>query len=669
MRQILLSFILLATQIFSPAYGVERILKADIIEGQDTVKNLLGSKGHFEKNALGVTGFKDAAATTPVDLYEASPSNTVVTCARTTSAPLSGVGSLLLTHTNADGQGEGCALAFTIDTKMKYQVLQVQFDYAIPSGDYTDDYLDVWIYDVTNGALIQPAPYHIKDHGLASGQPMALEFQATSGTSYRIGFYSSSSNTTAYTMSIDDIKISKSAKLYGSPVTDWVSYTPTITGSTTNPTKGTTVTDRGMWRRVGDSMELTYQYKQTVAGSAGSGAYYVSLPSGYTIDINKLAYAASLNGSATGNCGTFQATGGGADPLLLGTVQASTSTTLGFYYGTDAVATTYFGSASSGNFADTNLEWSFRCSVPITGWSSSLILSSDAATNVVAAYSTAVVPTGTISGTNAAVFGTVTKDSHGAYNTSTGKYRIPVSGWYRATFSTEISHASIAVGNTVGAYIYLDGVYKGGNAVVAQSTAALTHFPSGTQVVYATAGQDLWFVGASNGTTPVYGGGLTLSTFQIERISGPASIAASETVRFYTYTGSPTGTLNTSYNKVTYLTSGTYVDSHGAFSSGRFTAPVSGTYEFKASYALTHTTAAGYEEIGIAKNGDTSNPFITSYYYLSGSGDSMTFPLNGEIKLLAGDYIEVVSKTSLTTPAFTSSASRNYFMVTRVGNY
>jgi hypothetical protein len=158
--------------------------------------------------------------------------------------------------------------------------------------------------------------------------------------------------------------------VYDSRNTDWTSYPIVITGSTSNPTKGgTTTVDRAMWRRVGNVMEITYNYRQNAAGSNGSGAYYFSIPSGYTIDLNKKTYGTTFSGSMQGVSGTFQATGGGADPLLIGTAQATTSTTFGAYYGTDAVATTNWGSASSATFGDTNLEFSFFVAIPIVNWS------------------------------------------------------------------------------------------------------------------------------------------------------------------------------------------------------------------------------------------------------------------------------------------------------------
>lgn len=66
------------------------------------------------------------------------------------------------------------------------------------------------------------------------------------------------------------------------------SYTPVITGSTSNPTIGTTTTNTALWGRAGDKMHGNYNLVQTGAGTAGSGIYLISIPAGYTIDTSKL---------------------------------------------------------------------------------------------------------------------------------------------------------------------------------------------------------------------------------------------------------------------------------------------------------------------------------------------------------------------------------------------
>lgn len=70
----------------------------------------------------------------------------------------------------------------------------------------------------------------------------------------------------------------------------WNNFTPTIQATVTNPTEGTNV-KKGRYRYIGQSfsggkgtLDMTVSYRQTAAGTAGSGVYYFALPSGYTVD-------------------------------------------------------------------------------------------------------------------------------------------------------------------------------------------------------------------------------------------------------------------------------------------------------------------------------------------------------------------------------------------------
>lgn len=74
--------------------------------------------------------------------------------------------------------------------------------------------------------------------------------------------------------------------------TTWKSVTAgSPTGSTTNPTFGTTTSSQ-YWRRVGDTMEVRWQFKTTTAGTAGAGMYKIPIPTG-TMDTAKMPPAST----------------------------------------------------------------------------------------------------------------------------------------------------------------------------------------------------------------------------------------------------------------------------------------------------------------------------------------------------------------------------------------
>jgi hypothetical protein len=69
----------------------------------------------------------------------------------------------------------------------------------------------------------------------------------------------------------------------------WEGGTPLSIGAvTTAPTKGTTAVDRILYRKWGDEVKFKVEYRQTGAGSAGSGSYLFNMPNNFKIDMSKL---------------------------------------------------------------------------------------------------------------------------------------------------------------------------------------------------------------------------------------------------------------------------------------------------------------------------------------------------------------------------------------------
>lgn len=145
--------------------------------------------------------------------------------------------------------------------------------------------------------------------------------------------------------------------------TQWRPYAVTITGSSSNPTKGTTATDQGYWRREGDSIKIRYEYRQTAAGSgaAGSGVYLFSLPAGIVIDTTKITAASTSAGAqslGTGLCSDGSTTSVGA-------VYARSTTGLSIV--TENASNTQVGSTLCPlNGSTANI--GFEAAIPISGW-------------------------------------------------------------------------------------------------------------------------------------------------------------------------------------------------------------------------------------------------------------------------------------------------------------
>lgn len=593
-----------------------------------------GTKNYIESRdgtKLGLwTAYANAAGSSPVDGTGGSPASTFV--AQTDSAIRKNT-NFLWTKTAVNRQGEGFSYAFSIDNADKGKVLQCSFEYQIASGTFADNDMSVWVYDVTNAVLIQPAPYLIKNSGVI--EKFAVEFQtASNSNSYRLIIHTGSTSASAYTIKFDNFMLGPEAKLYGSAITDWISYTPNLS------TVGI-LSSNGYWRRTGDSIEIEGRMEFNGAGSAST--LTVGVPSGVTIDTTKIV---SLSTSSVG-VGYWSDSGTGFFTLL---ARSNTSTTFSFYQqaGTASFNTTV---CASGDVI------TFNVKLPVTGWSSSQVFSQDADTRVVAAQAYAATISSTATG-SPIIFPTVGADTHSAYNSTTGLYTAPVSGYYQA--NVEIALGTFASGNYT--YISVNGnTTPGANRPVVAWSVVANGAMSGSGIVFVNAGQTISIRATATLTSS------DPSNLSIYRLSGPAQIAASESVAAL-YTGAPpTGTFNSSFNTVTY---GTKVkDSHNAYSGGVYTIPTSGVYDISAQLlTLTTLTAGEVVQLGVSING--AAPTYKTYYNATASASNALVPFNVQsIPLLAGSTVAIQALTEGTTNSFSSNAGNSYFSITRTGNY
>lgn len=151
--------------------------------------------------------------------------------------------------------------------------------------------------------------------------------------------------------------------------TDWNDAgTITITGTTTNPTKGTTSLDKIYWRRKGRDVHIKFNYRQTGAGASGSGDYLFAMPTGLTIDTAQVTTDSTVYGS-----GVFVATAMYGDAYVASTsngmgraiIASSTTLKIGVISNspnTGVYSSGYFGLAAA------SLTFGIDLTVPISGW-------------------------------------------------------------------------------------------------------------------------------------------------------------------------------------------------------------------------------------------------------------------------------------------------------------
>jgi hypothetical protein len=148
-------------------------------------------------------------------------------------------------------------------------------------------------------------------------------------------------------------------------VTEWQTYTLIIGATTTAPTVAAPVINSAKYRRVGDSMEISYQlYSATPAGTAGTGTYLFPIPSGHTINSSKVGIGVDYNtASVVGPAGGYSSVGGPQD----GTVWAYNSTNLAIALGDADSTKSAIGSVYL-PLSVVETTYMFLAKVPITGW-------------------------------------------------------------------------------------------------------------------------------------------------------------------------------------------------------------------------------------------------------------------------------------------------------------
>jgi len=144
--------------------------------------------------------YDDGASATPVDGTGGTAAN--ITLSANTTTPLRGAADFKIAKAAADAQGEGVSYDFAIDNADKLKNLTVSFDYNVTSN-YADSDIGIYIYDVTNAAIINLGTTDLADN--ANNAVFTSTFTATNSTFYRLIFHVQSTNALAYDIQFDNV--------------------------------------------------------------------------------------------------------------------------------------------------------------------------------------------------------------------------------------------------------------------------------------------------------------------------------------------------------------------------------------------------------------------------------------------------------------------------------
>jgi hypothetical protein len=258
MKRFIYSLLLLAAFATTTLAGdsTQVLKRIDQLEGAYASKSSI-KVGLFEESTKGYATYADAAGPTPVNGTGGAPT---VTFTRSTSSPLEGKASGLLTKDAANRQGEGFSYDFTLDSAYTVtpQNMVIEFFYesggTFVSGSSSD--VRVYIYDVTNSNLITPQNVNI---GGSSGRFQTTFLPVSSSSNYRLIFHIATTSAAAWTLKVDKISIHELPTTYNTSGVSSVALLTTGNGfgsTNTNIRRYTAITTQGSALTCADSATL-----------------------------------------------------------------------------------------------------------------------------------------------------------------------------------------------------------------------------------------------------------------------------------------------------------------------------------------------------------------------------------------------------------------------------
>lgn len=545
--------------------------------------NYVSSNPDFEAAATGYTAYADAAGVVPVDATGGSP---VTAITRSTSAPLRGAASGLWSKSAANRQGEGFAYAITLDTADQGKMIEISYDYTT-STNFVDGDMRMFIYDVTNLMLIEP---NQRDILANSGQAKYRGyFQANSNsTSYRVVWHVATTSALAYDFKLDNVYVGPVvAGNAGTFVSDWVAFTPT--GSHT-----TNATYNGFYRRVGDTLEM--KARVTYAGATTAGELTFNLPTGFTIDTNKL--------TSTSNQETYLGLARITDASVndyQGVISYSSTTAVKVRILVEgaAVATTAtnFTSTSPFTIASGDTISIQSWGIPITGWSTGATASEiPSTTSLICRGIKTSNQTITVNPTKVTFTSIASADSgfdpNGLFDTTNSRLVATESGIYELEAGLVMNNYDAAA--TAQAFFYVNGVSKirqdyisagVGNTRINLLKAKYSLNKGDYVEVYVGSADASWSVVGVAGVND------SQSYFEATKFANPAQIAPNEVIGCSYQTDAGQSIANATTTTILYEDKN--FDTHNAMNTatGIYTVPVSGLYYISSLALLQASTA------------------------------------------------------------------------------
>lgn len=600
--------------------------------------NLLGATGDAEAGTTGWLLDSVAAATRPSGSLNGTTAG--ITFSTTTTSPMNGNTSFTFAKDAVNRQGQLARNNFLIPLEFRAKVLSIKVPYIVNSGTFVagsssaDSDLIVYVREF-NGSVYtwkEPSSFKLLSNSTTISDEYRSEFQTNYDTiSADLVLYVASTSAADYTIKLDDISVSPSKAIYGTPKTDWTPYVPTIGNL------GTVTNMQMWWKQDGDTMLIQGSF---TGGVRVAAAATMTLPSGHSVDTSKI-------GTSSTACFGF-ATRNNANDEAQVSITYSSPTVM--FLGFDAATVNY----------NDNDNIQILAAVPILGWSSSVKMSSETDNRLYSAGYGGTTSTATNTGDTAIIFTSLmSKDTHSSYNSTTGVIKVQNAGTLNvfATFNLALTPTSANAPISIKAK--LNGVTKLQGIEYSSALAASTFQPKLFGKIDVVAGDEIQFFSNQQAVAGAQAitNDISMTYFTVEEAKGPAAMAASEKI-----TASARNSSGQATGAVATITGWSEEeDSHGSFNptTGEFIAPSARTYRAFCSITIV-SPASGDLRLFVYKNGVEFREFLRPFTTAGSGQASLTVEFQG--RLNAGDILTFRVATT-TAATIVNASSRNYMHV------
>jgi hypothetical protein len=219
---------------------------------------------------------------TPVDGTGEAGATDIAAAAVNTGTKLRGANSLYMAKSAAASQGEGYSCDYTAHEIDKNTLQEISFDFDCSDTDYAAGDVVVYIYDITNAALITPT-----NTDLPAGKgTFRAQFVNSDSTSYRLCLHMADNDTDAKDLYFDNFRVGPVEHASGG-VPFWEEKDVKSAQTFENDTGLSITTNVSAYSRMGQWMKWRVELDMTGTGT-DAASFGVVVPDGYTIDTTNM---------------------------------------------------------------------------------------------------------------------------------------------------------------------------------------------------------------------------------------------------------------------------------------------------------------------------------------------------------------------------------------------